>query len=322
MIPVAFDYMKATTVEDALAALAEGGEDAKIMGGGQSLLPVLRLRLNAPSVVVDCSSIDEIKGIKDEGDKIVIGAGTTHHAVMNNPSVKSSLKILADATASVADPQIRHRGTLGGALAHSDPRADQPPVALALDAEFTIAGPGGTRTVPAVDFFQGPFETAVGPDEILVSTAFPKLDGWGAHYEKFQRTAQAWSIVGVAATVRMEGGSIAEGIGQIRITKNLEGFTPDMSFNIHDDEALPIVFDLLETEGLCLGASSGVNIAGAIRMAKEMGPGHTIVTILCDFGTRYQSKLFNPEFLRSKDLPVPAWLDKEPSVVPSVFEDV
>ncbi len=122
--------------------------------------------------------------------------------------------------------------------------------------------------------------------------------------------------------VMSEGGSIAEGIGQIRITKNLEGFTPDMSFNIHDDEALPIVFDLLESEGLCLGASSGVNIAGAIRMAQEMGPGHTIVTILCDFGTRYQSKLFNPEFLRSKDLPVPAWLDKEPSAVPSVFEDV
>ncbi len=250
MIPVAFDYMKATTVEDALAALAEGGEDAKIMGGGQSLLPVLRLRLNAPSVVVDCSSIDEIKGIKDEGDKIVIGAGTTHHAVMNNPSVKSSLKILADATASVADPQIRHRGTLGGALAHSDPRADQPPVALALDAEFTIAGPGGTRTVPAVDFFQGPFETAVGPDEILVSTAFPKLDGWGAHYEKFQRTAQAWSIVGVAATVRMEGGSIAE--AKIGLTN--VGGTPIRASAV---------------EAAVVGASSLADIEAAAALASD-----------------------------------------------------
>jgi cysteine synthase A len=118
------------------------------------------------------------------------------------------------------------------------------------------------------------------------------------------------------------GGSIAEGIGQVRITKNLEGFTPDMSFNIPDSEALPHVFDMLETEGLCLGASSGVNVAGAIRMAKEMGPGHTIVTILCDFGTRYQSKLFNPEFLREKGLPVPTWLDKEPANIPGVFEDV
>ena len=118
-----------------------------------------------------------------------------------------------------------------------------------------------------------------------------------------------------------EGGSIAEGIGQVRITKNLEGFTPDHSYNIHDAEALPIVFDLLQNEGLCLGASSGVNIAGAMRLAREMGPGHTIVTILCDFGTRYQTKLFNPKFLREKDLPVPEWLDREAAVIPTVFED-
>ncbi|SFS56038.1 cysteine synthase A [Sulfitobacter marinus] len=118
-----------------------------------------------------------------------------------------------------------------------------------------------------------------------------------------------------------EGGSIAEGIGQVRITKNLEGFTPDYSYNIHDSEALPIVFDLLQHEGLCLGASSGVNVAGAIRMAREMGPGHTIVTILCDFGTRYQSKLFNPDFLREKGLPVPEWLDRAPQSIPGVFED-
>ncbi|HSG35649.1 MAG TPA: pyridoxal-phosphate dependent enzyme, partial [Sphingomonadaceae bacterium] len=119
-----------------------------------------------------------------------------------------------------------------------------------------------------------------------------------------------------------EGSSIAEGIGQVRITKNLEGFTPDYAYNIPDSEALPVVFDMLEHEGICLGASSGVNIAGAIRMAKEMGPGHTIVTILCDYGTRYQSKLFNPAFLREKDLPVPEWLDREPAELPSVFEDV
>ena len=120
----------------------------------------------------------------------------------------------------------------------------------------------------------------------------------------------------------MEGGSIAEGIGQVRITKNLEGFTPDFAYNIPDLEALPLVFDMLEHEGLCLGASSGVNIAGAIRMARDMGPGHTIVTILCDYGTRYQSKLFNPVFLREKGLPVPEWLDRAPADIPSVFEDV
>ncbi|MCY4333048.1 MAG: cysteine synthase A [Litoreibacter sp.] len=119
----------------------------------------------------------------------------------------------------------------------------------------------------------------------------------------------------------MEGGSIAEGIGQVRITKNLEGLTPDFSCQVPDEEALPIVFDLLEHEGLCLGASSGINVAGAIRMAKEMGPGHTIVTILCDYGTRYQSKLWNPEFLREKGLPFPAWLERSRDDIPAVFED-
>ena len=122
-------------------------------------------------------------------------------------------------------------------------------------------------------------------------------------------------------TLASSGGSITEGIGQGRITANLDGFTPDMSFNIPDAEALPLVFDLLEHEGLCLGGSSGVNIGGAIRMAREMGPGHTIVTILCDYGTRYQSKLFNPAFLRQKELPVPAWLDRAPRALPDARED-
>ncbi len=120
---------------------------------------------------------------------------------------------------------------------------------------------------------------------------------------------------------KAQGGSITEGIGQGRITANLEGFTPDMSYNVPDAEALPIVFDLLADEGLCLGGSSGINVAGAIRMAKEMGPGHTIVTVLCDYGTRYQSKLFNPSFLEEKGLPKPNWLDRSPASIPGVFED-
>ncbi|MEM8556188.1 MAG: cysteine synthase A, partial [Pseudomonadota bacterium] len=125
----------------------------------------------------------------------------------------------------------------------------------------------------------------------------------------------------VNGELKAEGGSITEGIGQGRITANLEGFTPDMSFNIPDAEALPIVFDLLQDEGLVLGGSSGINIAGAVRMAKELGPGHTIVTILCDYGSRYQSKVFNAEFLRSKGLPVPEWLEAAPRKLPAVFED-
>ena len=121
--------------------------------------------------------------------------------------------------------------------------------------------------------------------------------------------------------IKMDGGSIAEGIGQVRITKNLEGFRPDMAYQVPDEEALPYVFDLLAEEGLCLGGSSGVNIAGAVRMAREMGPGHTIVTILCDYGTRYQSKLFNPEFLHEKGLPVPEWMERAARDIPDVFED-
>lgn len=120
----------------------------------------------------------------------------------------------------------------------------------------------------------------------------------------------------------MEGGSIAEGIGQVRITKNLEGFKPDHAYQIPDAEALPYIFDLLRDEGLVMGGSTAINIAGAVRLAKELGPGHTIVTILCDYGTRYQSKLFNPDFLREKDLPVPEWMTRAPSSIPGVFEDV
>ena len=120
----------------------------------------------------------------------------------------------------------------------------------------------------------------------------------------------------------MEGGSIAEGIGQVRITKNLEGLKPDFNYQIHDAEALPYVFDLLREEGLVLGGSSGINIAGAVRLARELGPGHTIVTILCDYGTRYQSKLLNPDFLKEKDLPVPDWMTKAPASIPGVFEEV
>jgi len=251
MIPATFGYTKASTIDEALSALSSS-DDAKVLGGGQSLLPVLRLRLNAPELVVDCSGIDEIKGIDASGDKVVIGAGATHHAVMNDPAVKSSVALLAQATETVADPQIRHRGTVGGALAHADPRADQPPVALALDAEFTIAGPGGRRTVPAAEFFAGPFETAVGEDEILVSVAFPKYDGWGTHYEKFNRTAQAWSIVGVAAAVRIDGGKVAEA----RIGLTNVGGTPMRASTV--EQALVGASTMAEIEAACENAADGL----------------------------------------------------------------
>jgi carbon-monoxide dehydrogenase medium subunit len=251
MIPATFGYTKASTIDEALSALSSS-DDAKVLGGGQSLLPVLRLRLNAPELVVDCSGIDEIKGIDASGDKVVIGAGATHHSVMNDSAVKSSVALLAQATETVADPQIRHRGTVGGALAHADPRADQPPVALALDAEFTIAGPGGRRTVPASEFFAGPFETSVGEDELLVSVAFPKYDGWGSHYEKFNRTAQAWSIVGVAAAVRMDGGKVAEA----RIGLTNVGGTPMRATST--EQALVGASSIADIEAACANAADGL----------------------------------------------------------------
>ncbi|GAA0973526.1 Carbon monoxide dehydrogenase medium chain [Nocardioides aquaticus] len=210
MIPAPFEYLAPTTVEDALAALAEHGDDAKILGGGQSLLPVLRMRLNAPEMVIDLGKIESIRGIRDDGDAIVIGAMTTHAAVGSDPLVAEHAALVSKAVEHLADAQIRHRGTFGGALAHADPAGDLGAPALALGAQFVIAGPGGTRTVEADDFFVDLFETAIGEDEILTEVRIPKHTGWGAHYEKFVRVAHQWPIVAVAAAVRVEGGVIAE----------------------------------------------------------------------------------------------------------------
>ncbi|GAA4673883.1 xanthine dehydrogenase family protein subunit M [Nocardioides nanhaiensis] len=210
MIPAAFDYVAPTSVEDALAALAQHGDDAKIIAGGQSLLPVLRMRLNAPEVIVDLGRIPTLRGVRDDGDAIVIGAMTPHAVVGSDPLVAEHAALIGKAVEHLADAQIRHRGTFGGALAHADPAGDLGAPALALGAEFVIAGAGGTRTVPAAEFFVDLFETALGEDEILTEVRVPKHTGWGAHYEKFVRVAHQWPIVAVAAAVRVEGGTIAE----------------------------------------------------------------------------------------------------------------
>ncbi|HYJ68460.1 MAG TPA: xanthine dehydrogenase family protein subunit M [Nocardioidaceae bacterium] len=209
MIPAAFDYQAPSTVEEALHLL-DSSEDAKVLAGGQSLMPVLRMRLAAPDTLVDLSGIAELRGVRDAGDAIVVGAMTPHEAVMSDPLIAEHATLLAKATAKVADPQTRRRGTFGGSLAHADPASDLPTCALALGAEFEIAGSGGRRTVQAADFFEDYFTTAIGEDEILTEVRVPKHTGWGAHYEKFVRTAQQWSIVAVAATVKLSGGTIAE----------------------------------------------------------------------------------------------------------------
>jgi len=211
MIPAAFDYVAPTSVDEVVAALAEHGEGAKVLAGGHSLLPLMKLRFAVPSVVVDIGRVEELRGVTDAGDHLVIGAGTTHHDVMHDPLVREHCGLLADATSMVGDAQVRHRGTIGGATAHGDSAGDLPAVVSALDATFVAQGPGGRREIAAADFFQGYLETALAPDEVLVHVRVPKLDGsWGHAYEKFSRVAQAWAVVGVAALVRRENGSVAE----------------------------------------------------------------------------------------------------------------
>jgi carbon-monoxide dehydrogenase medium subunit len=222
MIPAQFDYLRAGSVDEAVAALAQGGDDAKVLAGGQSLIPLLRLRLSYPEVLVDVGRVDEMRGVRDDGGDIVIGAMTTHYEVLHDALVREHAGLIVDATTTVADPAVRHRGTFGGALSHADPAGDLPAVAVALEAQMVIAGPGGRRTVPASDFFVDYLQTAVGPDELLVEIRVPKHTGWGHHYEKFHRVAQSWAIVGVATVVRRENGSI----GEARVALTNMGATP------------------------------------------------------------------------------------------------
>jgi aerobic carbon-monoxide dehydrogenase medium subunit len=210
VIPAAFDYVAPTSLEEALSALGEAGDDAKVIAGGQSLLPVLRMRLNAPEKVIDIGRIDSLRGIRAEGDELVVGATTTYQDLLDSAEVGEHLSLVHKVVETIADAQIRHRGTFGGALAHADPAGDPGTAALALEATMVITGPGGERTVPAAEFFHGLFETAVGEDELLTAVRLPKRTGWGAHYEKFVRVSHQWAIVAVAATVKVDGGTISD----------------------------------------------------------------------------------------------------------------
>ncbi|HEX6247336.1 MAG TPA: xanthine dehydrogenase family protein subunit M [Nocardioidaceae bacterium] len=222
MIPAQFEYVAPSTVEEALQALAEGGDDAKVLAGGQSLLPVLRMRLNAPSLVVDLGRIESLRGVRDDGDAIVIGAMTTHADVLRDPLVNEHAALFTKAVEQLADPQVRHRGTFGGALAHADPAGDLGAPALALGATFTVVGRGGSRTVEADDFFRGLLTTAIEEGELLTEVRIPKYTGWGAHYEKFVRVHHQWPIVAVAAAVKTDGDTITEA----RVGLTNMGMTP------------------------------------------------------------------------------------------------
>jgi carbon-monoxide dehydrogenase medium subunit len=211
MIPAKFAYARPESVEEAVGVLNGGGEDAKVISGGQSLLPLLRLRLAYPNLLVDVGRLGELRGVRDEGGTLLIGALTTHYDVTKDPLIKEHCGLLAEAAETVADPAVRHRGTLGGSLAHADPAGDLPAVIVALGATLTARGPGGERQIDATDFFADYLTTTLEPNEILTGIRVPKLGaGWGYRYEKFHRSAQAWAIVGVAALARRDNGHVAE----------------------------------------------------------------------------------------------------------------
>jgi carbon-monoxide dehydrogenase medium subunit len=210
MIPAPFDYELAESVDHAIDLLGQR-DDTKLLAGGHSLLPLLRLRVTRPAVLVDVGRLAELSYIRDAGNVIAIGALTRHYDVVTSPLIQEHNPLLSYAAGLIGDPQVRHRGTVGGSLAHGDPAADLPAVMLALDAEIDIAGADGTRTVAAADFFRGVFETAVGPQEVVTEVRVPKLTGdhiWS--YLKFRRRAQDWATVGVATVARRSNGSVTE----------------------------------------------------------------------------------------------------------------
>ena len=222
MIPLAFDYEVAESVDHAIELLGQHGEEAKLLAGGHSLLPIMKLRLAAPSVLIDLGRLTELRYVRDEGDTIAVGAMTRHCDLERNPVLQEQCGLLAFTAGLVGDPQVRHRGTIGGSIAHGDPASDLPSTLLALDAELVARGPGGERTIPAGEFFQDYLQTALEPGEVLTEIRVPKLGGAGWSYQKFNHRAQDWATVGVAAVVEKSDGSI----GSARVALTNMGATP------------------------------------------------------------------------------------------------
>jgi len=206
MIPAPFEYRRVGTVDEAIQALSDG-PDAKLLAGGHSLLPLMKLRLARPSLLVDISRLQDLKYVKEDGERVAIGALTRHHDVANSEVLQELCPIVSYAAGEIGDPQVRHVGTIGGSVAHADPASDMPSVLLALDAEMVIRGAGGaSRTVPASGFFKGLFEPDLATDEVLTEIRVPKTAGRGWSYLKFHRRAQDWALVGVAALAQNGAG--------------------------------------------------------------------------------------------------------------------
>jgi aerobic carbon-monoxide dehydrogenase medium subunit len=208
MIPAAFEYEVAESVEHAIELLG-ATDDAKLLAGGQSLLPLMKFRLARPAKLIDIGRVSGLSGVNDAGDHLAIGALTRHHDLNHDALVLEHCPIVAHAAGLVGDSQVRHRGTIGGSLAHGDSAADLPTIALTLDAQIVLRGPGGDRTVAATDFFQGFYETALAPNEVITEVRVPKTGAAGWSYVKFRRRALDWATVGVAAVVEARNGTIA-----------------------------------------------------------------------------------------------------------------
>ncbi len=204
MIPAAFDYERADSAEAAVALLAQHGDDAKLLAGGMSLLPLMKLRLAVPTVLVDVGRLTDLSYVRDDGDQVAIGALTRHRDLETSAVLRESCGMLRAVAAEVGDNQVRHRGTIGGSVAHGDPASDLPAALLALDATFVAQGPGGRREIDAGSFFTGFLETALAPDELLTEIRVPKTGPNGFSYQKFNRRAQDYAIVGSLA-VRVDG---------------------------------------------------------------------------------------------------------------------
>lgn len=199
MIPAPFDYKRASSAAEAISIVSQHGDDAKFLAGGHSLLPLMKLRLAQPAVLVDIARVNDLSYIRDAGDHIAIGALTRHTELERSSLLQQHVPLLSHAASHVGDPQVRHRGTLGGSIAHADPASDLPATTLALGATYVAQGPNGTREIAASDFYKGFLESALAADEMLTEVRVPKMDGAGWSFQKFNRRAQDWAIVGVAA---------------------------------------------------------------------------------------------------------------------------
>jgi len=228
MIPAAFDYVRADSAEQAISLIAEHGEDAKFLAGGHSLLPLMKLRLAQPTVVVDIGKLRDLSYIRDAGDHIAIGALTRHRDVETSDVLAAHAPLLQHTAGHVGDPQVRHRGTIGGSIAHADPASDLPATTLALGATYVAQGPKGTREIPAADFFQSFLTSALEPDELLTEVRVPKMDGAGWSFQKFNRRAQDWAIVGVSAWRRPNSnGGVDSGVALVNM-----GSTPILATSV------------------------------------------------------------------------------------------